>query len=73
MLRDSPRAHVRQCQQTLALMTATLQAARPEELGDPAAAQALVRLAEISYDLEAMADTLSSAVEPAAIAAELPR
>jgi hypothetical protein len=72
-VRDSLRAHVRQCQQALAAMAATLEAAGPEALPDLAAAQVLVRLAEIGYDLEALTDTLSDAVEPAVIAEGMTR
>jgi hypothetical protein len=46
-------------------MRDTLETAGPGALADLAAAQVLVRLAELSYDLQSVADTISDAVAAA--------
>jgi hypothetical protein len=79
MLRDSLRAHVRQCQQTLAALDGILTEADPAELPDLPAARVLVSLSTIAVELDQMVDALgdvglqTDVVEPATIAQEMPR
>jgi hypothetical protein len=78
MLRDSLRAHVRQCQQALATLDGILTRADQAELPDLPAARALVSLSTIAVELDQLVEALgdvgqADSAAPAAVAEEMPR